>query len=116
MLHYCAAGLIVFATLFHSIMGEKMLIKPILAVDDPAIQHPMTQGIIKFGWHSSSGFFLVTALALILPGTPRPLEWAIGGLWLVLGLTNMAMMQGKHPGGYLLSLIGITILGGLFLA
>ena len=72
----------------------------------------MTQGITRFGWHSSSGFFLLTALILVLPETPELLVWATGGLWLVLGLANLAMMKAKHPGGFLLSLIGLLILAG----
>jgi hypothetical protein len=104
--------LIVVATIFHSLLGEKKLIEPTLAVDDPFIRDPMTQGITRFGWHSSSGFFLLTALILVLPETPELLVWATGGLWLVLGLTNLAMMKAKHPGGFLLSLIGLLILAG----
>jgi len=111
-LHIIAAGLIVVATIFHSLLGEKKLIEPTLAVDDPFIKDPMTQGITRFGWHSSSGFFLLTALILVLPETPELLVWATGGLWLVLGLTNLAMMKAKHPGGFLLSLIGLLILAG----
>ena len=112
MLHYIAAALIIFATIFHSVMGHKMLIMPTLAVDDPFIQDPMTQGITRFGWHSASGFFLLTALILVLPETPAALIWATGGLWLILGLANLIMLKAKHPGGYLLSVIGVLILAG----
>ena len=112
MLHYVAATLIVFASLFHSVMGHKMLIAPTLAADDPFIQKPETQAITKFGWHSASGFFLLTALILVLPQTPSLLIWATGGLWLLLGLVNLVMLKAKHPGGFLLSLIGALILGG----
>ena len=111
-IHYIAAALIVFASVFHSFMGQKMLITPTLAVDHPFIQDPMTQGITRFGWHSASGFFLLTALTIVLPGTPPTLIWATGGLWVLLGLTNLIMMKAKHPGGFLLSLIGILILAG----
>ena len=111
-LHLIAAGLIVFATIFHAVMGHKMLIAPTLAVDDPFIQDPMTQGITRFGWHSASGFFLLTALIIVLPDTPATLIWATGGLWVALGLGNLIMLKAKHPGGYLLSLIGLLILAG----
>ncbi|MEM7702735.1 MAG: hypothetical protein AAF251_12415 [Pseudomonadota bacterium] len=114
MLHIMAAALIVFATIFHSVMGQKMLITPTLAVDDPFIQDPMTQGITRFGWHSASGFFLLSALVLVLPGVPGVLHAATGGLWLVLGLANLVMLKAKHPGGYLLSLIGALILAGVY--
>ncbi len=110
--HLIAAGLIAFATVFHSLMGDKMLIAPTLSVDDPFIQQPMTQGITRFGWHSASGFFLLTALIIVLPDTPEALIWATGGLWLLLGLINLMMLKAKHPGGFLLSLIGVLILIG----
>ena len=110
MLHYIAAGLILFASVFHSFAGQRKLIAPALAVSDPFIQQPSTQAIIRFGWHSSSGFFLLTALALVLPETPETLEYAIGGLWLLLGVVNLVMLRAKHPGGYLLSLIGLLTL------
>lgn len=115
MLHYISAGLIVFATIFHSLAGEKKLIAPLLAVDHPFIREPITQAIVRFGWHSSSGFFLITALALVLPDTPVVLELAIGGLWLALGLVNLVMAKAKHPGGYLLSLIGVLTIACVYL-
>lgn len=111
-LHIIAAGLIVFATFFHSLVGEKKLIGPTLAVDDPFIKDPITQGITRFGWHSSSGFFLLTALLVVIPETPDLLIWATGALWLILGLVNLAMLKAKHPGGFLLSLMGILIFAG----
>ena len=111
-LHIIAAGLIVLASVFHSVMGEKKLISPTLAVDDPFIQEPMTQGITRFGWHSASGFFLLTALMIALPETPSLLIWATGGLWAILGITNLIILKAKHPGGFLLSVIGILILAG----
>jgi len=110
-----AAALIVFAAIFHSLMGGKKLIEPTLAVDDPFIQEPITQAITRFGWHSSSGFFLLSALILVLPGVPNILHAATGGLWLVLGLINLVMLKAKHPGGYLLSLIGVLTLAGVYL-
>ncbi|MEO1221225.1 MAG: hypothetical protein AAFY42_07730 [Pseudomonadota bacterium] len=112
MLHIIAAVLIVFASVFHSIMGDKMLITPTLSVDDPFIQEPGTQAITRFGWHSSSGFFLLTALTIVLPDVPSMLIWATGGLWVLLGATNLVMLKAKHPGGFLLSLIGVLILAG----
>jgi len=111
-LHLIAAALIIFASVFHSVMGEKKLITPTLAVDDPFIQEPMTQGITRFGWHSASGFFLLTALTIVQPDVPSMLIWATGGLWVILGATNLVMMKAKHPGGFLLSLIGVLILAG----
>ncbi len=115
-LHLIAVGLIIFASLFHSIMGQKRLIAPTLAASDPFIQQPETQAITKFGWHASSGFFLLTAAIVVLPDTPTLLIWLTGGLWLALGLTNLAMLKAKHPGGYLLSLIGVLVLIGEALA
>ena len=112
MLLGIAAALIVFASFFHSVMGERLLITPTLAADDPFIQQPMTQAITRFGWHSSSGFFLLSALILVLPGVPSALHLATGGLWLALGLVNLIMAKARHPGGYLLSLIGVVALAG----
>ena len=111
-LHIIAVGLILFASVFHSVLGEKKLITPTLAVEDPFIQEPMTQGITRFGWHSATGFFLLTALIVALPDTPATLIWATGGLWLILGIVNLALLKAKHPGGFLLSLIGILTLVG----
>jgi len=110
--HYIAAGLIIMGAIFHSIRGEKLLIKPTLAVDDPFIQRPMTQAITRFGWHSSSLYMLLTAAIILLPDIPDLLILLTGCLWLILGLTNFVMTKAKHPGGPLLSAIGILILFG----
>lgn len=110
---YClAAGLIVLVSLFHSVVGEKRLIIPVLAVADDFIQQPMTQSITRFAWHAQSGFFLLTALIIMLPDSPAILVGATGTLWLLVGLTNLLMTKAKHPGGYLLSTIGLLILIG----
>ena len=111
-LRYIAAALIVFAAVFHSLLGEKKLISPTLAVRDEFIQAPLTQAITRFGWHASSGFFLLTALIIVLPDSPAMLIWTTGSLWLSLGIVNLAMARAKHPGGYLLSAIGMLILMG----
>jgi len=110
--HYTAAALIVFGAVFHSWRGEKLLITPTLAVDDPFIQRPMTQAITRFGWHAGTGYMLLTAIILILQGVPALLELLTGLLWLVLGIANLIMAKAKHPGGPLLSLIGILIIAG----
>ena len=109
---YIAASLIVVAAIFHSVQGERLLIRPTLAVDDPFIRRPMTQAIIRFGWHASSLFMLMTAILIVWPGTPVTLILLPGLLWLTLGVTNLLMTKAKHPGGSILSLIGVIILAG----
>lgn len=111
-LHIIAVILIVLGAVFHSLQGERLLVTPTLAVDDPFIQLPMTQAITRFGWHSTSGFMVLTALILVLPDSPMALVWATGGLWLILGFANFIMTKAKHPGGPLLSVIGLLILAG----
>ncbi|MEO9490585.1 MAG: hypothetical protein ABJG26_03085 [Marinomonas sp.] len=111
-LHILAACLIVLATFFHSFAGQAKLIAPTLAVDDPFIQQAEIQAITRFGWHSASGFFLLTALTLVVSGVPELLIWATGALWSILGLANIVMLKAKHPGGYILSHIGGLILAG----
>lgn len=110
--YYFAAGLIVFLAIFHSWGGEDKLIKPTLAVDDEFIKRPMTQAITRFGWHSSSLFMLFTALTLIYPNVPEFMRLMVGIVWLLLGIANLIMTKAKHPGGPLLSIIGVlTIIG-----
>ncbi len=111
-LYYIAAGLIVFLAIFHSWGGEDKLIKPTLAVDDEFIKLPMTQAITRFGWHSTSLFMLFTAFSLIHPDVPEFMKLMVGAVWLILGITNLIMTKAKHPGGPLLSIIGVlSILG-----
>lgn len=114
-LYYTAAILIIFIAIFHSWRGEELLIKPTLAADDEFIKLPMTQAITRFGWHASSLFMLFTAVVLIYPTVPESLKFIIGGLWLILGIANLFMTKAKHPGGPLLSSIGIVILTGYIL-
>jgi len=115
MLFYIAAGLIVLGAIFHSLQGEKLLITPTLEIDDPFIKRPMTQALIRFGWHSTTLFMLITAALITLPGVPMFLILLTGLLWLILGIANFIMTRAKHPGGPLLSVIGGLILAGYFL-
>ena len=114
-LYYIAAAIICLAAVFHSIKGEELLIKPTLAAKDAFIQRPMTQAITRFGWHSSSLYMLLTAILLVYPEVPEFIKFLTGVLWLVLGAANLIMTKAKHPGGALLSIIGIIILIGYFL-
>jgi hypothetical protein len=111
ILLWCSAILMVATALTHSVLGEKRLIGPVLAIDSDITRRPLARTILRLAWHLTSLFMLLTALVILWPGTPRGLILITGGLWLGVGLIDGVVTKGQHIGWG-----PLTISGGLAVA
>lgn len=99
-----AAVLTLGVSFVHSWLGERVLIRPLLAA--PASQGPLARGfmrgIIRHAWHVTSlawaGMGLVLAGFAFAPLDPQG-RWAvaaIGAVFLAHGLYVLAISRGRH--------------------
>jgi hypothetical protein len=109
---YCAAAMMAMTALAHSIIGERRLIGPMLAINDPIMAIPLARTILRFAWHLTSLLMLMTALMTIWPATPHALVLINGALWLGVGLFDAIATKGQHVGWPLLSLAGLFAIVG----
>lgn len=96
----------------HSILGEKRLIGPLLALDIGVMSSALARSVTRFAWHLTTVLMLLSALLVIWPGSPRPLVVITGGAWLAAGLTDAIMTRGRHIGWPMLTAAGVLALAG----
>ena len=113
MLLVGAAFVIVTTALYHSILGERRVISALLAMDSRALSQRARRAL-RFTWHSSAVFMLMTAAAIAWPGTPLALIRAIGLAYLFLGMAAFWVSRGKHVAGPLFSAAGVLAMAGTF--
>jgi hypothetical protein len=98
----------------HSVLGERRLIRPVLAIDSPLTQRPLARQVLRLAWHLTTLFMLLTALLIVWPGTPSMLILITGSLWLAVGLIDGVVTKGQHVGWGPLTISGaLAVAGGL---
>ena len=108
---WLSAAMMVTTAALHSLLGERRLIGPVLAIEHPITQRPLARQVLRLAWHLTSLFMVLTALLVLWPGTPPSLILITGILWLVVGLMDGFVTKGKHVGWG-----PLTIAGGLAIA
>ena len=98
--------------LVHSILGEKRLIKPLLALDNEIMRRPLARKVIRFAWHFTTILMILSALIVVWPSSPSSLIAITGALWLAIGLFDAAYTRGQHIGWPFLAAGGALALIG----
>jgi hypothetical protein len=101
-----------FTAIAHSIIGEKRLIGPLLALNIDMLSG-YRSNLVRFAWHFTSVLMIVTAMLVAWPGMPVPLIRITGAMWLIAGVGDAILTRGKHIGWPLLSAAGILALLGV---
>ena len=115
MWFWLSAATMVLTATVHSILGEKRLIGPILALDSDVTNRPLARKVLRFAWHFTSILMIVSALVVAWPGTPSRLVAIIGSIWVVVGLFDAVYTKGQHVGWPFLSGAGfLALLGVVF--
>lgn len=109
---WSSAVLMVATALTHSVLGEKRLIGPVLAIDSEITRRALARQILRLAWHLTSLFMLLTALLIVWPGTPRVLILITGILWLAVGLIDGVITKGQHIGWGPLTISGAFAVAG----
>ncbi len=115
MWFWLSAATMVLTATVHSILGEKRLIAPILALDSEVTNRPLARKVLRFAWHFTSILMIVSALVVAWPGTPSPLVAVTGSIWVFVGLFDAVYTRGQHVGWPFLSGAGfLALLGVVF--
>lgn len=101
-----------FTGIAHSIVGEKRLIGPLLALKIELLSG-YRANLVRFAWHFTSLLMTITAFVVAWPGTPVLLIQITGAMWLIAGVGDAILTRGKHVGWPLLSVAGILALLGV---
>ncbi len=110
--YWIAASLMVLTALAHSVIGEKRLIGPTLALNQGVMAAPLGRQVMRFAWHFTSVLMILCAIIVAFPQTPHALNAVIGGAWLAMGLFDLVWTKGKHIGWPLLTTAGACALYG----
>ena len=100
-----AALLTVLVGLFHSIVGEIRLVRPLLARSDlPRLGHGpwYARALIRTAWHITTLTWLgVAAMLVVIHRTlfpdHAPLLWIISAVFAVSGLAALILSRARHP-------------------
>ncbi|WOF45175.1 hypothetical protein KNJ79_10010 [Sphingopyxis indica] len=111
---WLSAAAMAATAFFHSRLGEKRMVRPLLALNAGVTTDPRIRRIIRFAWHATSVLMLLSAITVAWPGTPRAVVAIIGGGWLATGLVNAAYLSGRHIVWLFLSTAGALALIGVF--
>ena len=109
---WLSAAIMVFTATVHSVLGERRLIGPILAMNSGVVAVPLGRDVLRFAWHMTSLLMILSALTLVWPGIDRTLIAIIGGSWLAAGLIDAVMTRGRHVGWPALAAAGAFALVG----
>ena len=122
LLIYSASGGFVIVALMHSLIGERLLIGPILATGDhPVLRDSLGRFVIRAAWHLTSVLWLKLAIMLaaivIAPDALASVMMAVVG-WgtMAAGLGDAVFSRGRHIGWPVLTIIGASLVWAVSIA
>lgn len=113
-----AAALTVIVSLVHSWLGERRLIRPLLAADPPpsALRGRFPRNVLRYAWHITSLAWVGMAGAMLslaqapLGGAGRLATAIIGVTFLLHAGLVMTMSRGRHLAWPVFLMIGLLCL------
>ena len=109
---WLSAALMVATAFVHGVLGERRLIGPLMTLDQGVMGADLARRVFRLAWHALSLLMLVSAAAVIWPGTPRGLILLIGAAWTATGLFDAVYTRGRHIGWPFLTASGALALLG----
>lgn len=107
--------------LLHSIMGEKLLISPLLRLKgNRVLESNLARMLLRFCWHLISLMWIVLAIGLYSV-TFKPQSASVlillstGWCFLAIGIFDLIFSKGRHMGWPFLTLIGVFSLMAVYL-
>ena len=98
-----AAGLLIFMGFAHSYLGEKYILRRLLALPNlPLLRHDRgyTERLIRYAWHITSMYFWASAVILaaiaLKPGETRTIGIVLAAVFFLSGAITLATGP-RHP-------------------
>lgn len=111
---YLASVTMVTTAVIHSVLGERRLIGPLLAIEAPLLRNALARQILRYAWHLTSVLMGLSAVLVVWPLVPIGLIRLTGLVWLFVGIADAALTKGKHLGWPFLAASGAFALVGTF--
>lgn len=108
--------LLLVTSLLHSVVGELMLINPLLKDrENHILKHSLARLLIRFVWHIATIMWVLLAVILYSvfitkPASLDPILIGIGISFVLIGVFDLIVSKGRHIGWPFLTLIGVTAL------
>ena len=109
---WLSAALMAATAFVHGVLGERRLIGPLMMLDQGVMGVDLARRVFRLAWHALSLLMLVSAAAVIWPGTPHGLILLIGAAWTATGLFDAIYTRGRHVGWPFLTASGVFALLG----
>ncbi len=111
-----AAVLIVATVTLHSVLGERRLIGPMLAMRGGVLDHDLARGVIRFAWHFTSAIGVIVAASLVAavlrPVALRDILMLTAGItFSAAGLIDGIITRWRHVGWPFVTAAGIACIG-----
>lgn len=100
----------------HSLLGEKLLLKPMFAKRGNAVlENDLARLVIRFAWHVTSLCWIMMAIILYFVGFSAAslstvILLTLGVGFLAIGLFDAVASRGRHVGWPILTAIGVFCL------
>jgi dolichyl-phosphate-mannose--protein O-mannosyl transferase len=107
---------LVIVSAVHSLLGEKLLLKPMFARRGNAVlESDLARMVIRFAWHVTSLSWIMMAVILYFVGfsqtaLPTAILLTLGIGFLAVGLFDAIATRGRHVGWPVLTAIGVFCL------
>ena len=116
---WIAVVTMVITALAHSILGERRLIIPLLALNQGVMASPLSRDVMRLAWHGTSILLGAPAYVLAYQAlhpdlAQKPVVLAIGLAMTGFGLLDAIISKAKHVGWPLLTLAGFCALASLY--
>jgi len=107
---------LIIVSAVHSLLGEKLLLKPMFAKRGNAVlESGLARQVVRFAWHVTSLSWIMMAVILYFVGFSAgsllaviPLTLGVG--FLAIGLFDAIATRGRHVGWPVLTAIGVFCL------
>lgn len=113
-----AAALCILTAGIHSYVGERGLIRALVAMDTGVMETQLAKHVVRLAWHWTSLLWILVALYLVVVARgDEKSTWllaVIGSVHLLAGVVDGLVTKGKHIGWAPITLIGLLILVGNF--
>jgi hypothetical protein len=115
-----SAAFLVVIAITHSVLGERVLLIPLLARRESVLKSELVRVILRFAWHITSVSWLVLAAILVAIALKpeqvcRVSLLSVGVTFTLCGIYDVFATRGRHVGWPFITAIGLCALGALAL-
>ena len=108
---------LLICAVLHSVLGERMLIGPLLRKrGNPILEHGLSRTVLRGAWHLTSLMWVQMAAMVYALGADRAdfsdwFLWILGVTYAAVGAWVLIASRGRHPAWPFFLCIGVLAIG-----